>query len=59
MVVVIAFIVTGGGGGRGVTVVVVVGIVGHASWPRVPELQVGSALSVHVHPLLASMHLLP
>lgn len=50
MVVVVAFIVVGGGG---------VGIVGHASWPRVSELQVGSALSVHVHPLLAPMHLLP
>lgn len=57
--VVVAFIVVVGGGGRGVTVVVVVGIVGHASWPRVPELQVGSALSVHVHPLLAPVHLLP
>ena len=58
MVVVVTFIVTGGGGG-GVTLVVVVGIVGHASWPRVSELQVGSALSVHVHPLLAPMHVLP
>lgn len=41
------------------TVVVVVGIVGHASWPRVSELQVGSALSVHVHSLLAPVHVLP